>query len=348
MKVAIVVFSNLRYAPYIRNYAEVLDEHNIQYDIIYWNRKGEKENYNETKTFSYNIEMDDELPKIRKMLYMYRYARYVKNIIKKEKYDFIICCTTLLGVFLSRFLIKNYTSKFILDIRDYSYEHISFYKKILSNLLNKSALNIISSPSFREFLPKNDFVVCHNMTFESPGKYTLVKVKDKLRIAFVGVIRYADECERILNAIMNNNKIDFYFYGDGEDENRLKKYCEMYSISNVTFQGKFLPKDKEKIYESIDVIYNCYGNQSNNVKYALSNKFYESFYYKKPILVNKDTSMAKFSEKIGFAVRSYETLVDDLFSWYMNLDEKEINEFSNKKMEQFIKENQEFSKKLCK
>lgn len=349
MKVAIIAFSNLRVTPYLKSYTEIFKKNCIDYDVIYWNRKNENESVECNKLISFDLTMDDNNPKIVKLFYMMRFSLFVKKTINSYNYDYVIVLTTLNGVLLSNFLIHNYKKKYIIDIRDYSYEHIGFYYRKLDALLNNSLLNIISSPSYKEFLPETEYLICHNMTFNDQGNCIFsVNKREKIKIGFVGVIRYADECERILLSIRNHPSIEFDFYGDGEDEVRLKTFCNKNNINNVRFFGRFTPVQKENIYRSIDIIYNCYGNQSNNVKYALSNKFYDSLYYRKPILVNSKTSMADYSGVMGYVVDSYENLADSLIRWYSNLNPISINDYCEKKLHEYIVENDKFACELIK
>ena len=195
-------------------------------------------------------------------------------------------------------------------------------------------------------MPESDYLCCHNMAYESPSSLSFCQNDEPINLGFVGVIRYADECERILKAIENDSRIMFHFYGDGEDECRLKSFCKENGIENVLFHGRFLPHEKDQIYSQIDIIYNCYGNTTNNVKYALSNKYYDALYYKKPILVNNNTSMADYSGILGYKVEEYDTLADRLLQWYQTLNVEDINTFCDKKIIKYISENEMFSMTL--
>lgn len=347
MKLAIVAFSNLRVTPFFEYYLDIARKKGIDVDIIVWNRQNEEEHVEGANVIPCDLTLDSSVCKTIKFFYMIKYSRFVIKRLKKEKYDYVVVLTTLIGIFLGNYLIKNYNKRYIIDVRDYSYEHIQFYYNRLKNILSHSLLNIISSPSYISFLPKNEFWVCHNLNFQDTGESVFeVKKNGPLTIGFVGVIRYAREFKKILYSIKNDERMFFEFFGDGEDENELKRFCQENEIKNVKFNGKFFQSQKDEIYSKIDVIYNCYGNETDNVRYALSNKLYDALYYKKPILVNSSTSMAKFAGMVGFEVKNYENLVDELLGWYNSIDASRFNKFCEKELAFYINENVETASKI--
>ena len=131
MKVAIITFSNIRVTPYLKYYLNILKDKNCEIDVIVWNRKHEKECLDGVKLITYDRELDDKQNKVVKFIYMGSYANFVKKTLSMNKYDYVISLTTVLGIFLADYLIRNYNKKYIIDIRDYSYEHIPFYYKRL-------------------------------------------------------------------------------------------------------------------------------------------------------------------------------------------------------------------------
>lgn len=150
MKVGVIGFSNLRYMPYFNVYESFLKENRIDFDLIYWDRKNMNEKSN-NNTIVYRKEMSDDSDKIWKLKQMYGFFKFCEKVIKEKKYDFLIILTTLPALFLSKFLKKKYKDRFILDIRDYTYEKYSFYKKMLGKVVHVSKMTVISSPSFFEF-----------------------------------------------------------------------------------------------------------------------------------------------------------------------------------------------------
>ena len=163
IKIAIVAASNIRFSPYIYYYSRLFDDMGLYYDLIFPNRKKVEDSFSK-KTFEYK--WDDCKSTL---INYFKYSCFVKRIIKKEKYSFVVVLTTQNAVFLSNFLKKNYFKKYIVDIRDYSHEDNKLYFNYEKKAINNSSLNIISSKKFVTFLPKKASYLCLN-NISSDGK----------------------------------------------------------------------------------------------------------------------------------------------------------------------------------
>ncbi len=349
MKVGIVSFANLRVTPYLSVYTDILEELQVSYEVLYWDRRNLEE-ASHAPLIRYQRPLDDGAPLVAKLFPMYQYRNFVIKKIKEQKYDFLIILTSLLGVFLCDFLEKKYPNQYLFDIRDYSYESIPLYQKLMAKLMSNSALNVVSSQGFVNFLPLDNVLVCHNISFNRHKKYQL-SAKDvrpkKLLIGFVGVVRYYQECLKFIEAIKNDSRIQFCFYGEGEDEARIKQYCDENNIKNVKFFGSYQPDEKEKIIESLDLIYNAYGNGSPKVKYALSNKCYDAAWYKKGLIVNAHTLMAETTAGYSYAISDDEkNLAENLVNWYTNINWTEFDQKTHKIIEKAFNDNQIFTEKV--
>lgn len=325
MKIGIVAFANIGLCPYIKFYTRYFDERRMAYEVVYWNRHGiEEDSGFPCHIFHYRL--DDSAPLPVKFARMVKYARFVDRTAYEQEYDFLIVLTTVLAVFMSRTLINRYHNRFVLDIRDYSYEHISLYKRILSRLMRSSSLNLVSSPGFSQVLPSDDVHLCHNidpevMTDHSCRSIHSVEIEQPIVIGFVGLVRYAEAFKWFVDRIGNDPRFEFRVYGTGIDEAVLREFCVDRGITNVRFFGRYKPEDKGQIYNEVDLIFNGYGNRSNQVRLALSNKLYDAAWYGKPILVSEGTSMEDCARGICFVLRENDVLlVDNLYSWYSNMD----------------------------
>lgn len=319
MDVAIVCFANLRGVPYIYQYTNILKNNNINYDVFIWNRHEIDENIECRNLYTWNKKMTDDTTKKRKLLNMFLYSRYVENKLLKHNYNRVIILSSLPGIFMNKILKNKYANRYIFDIRDHSYEHIKIYKKLMDKVMKFSALNVISSEGFKEFLPKREAILCHNYSIElEPNKIKRITQNGIIKVSFIGQIRYANAYLDFIDKIANNQRIEFHFYGFGGDEKRLKSKCIEQSINNVFFHGSYLPQDKKKIIEDTDIIFNVYGNNLH-VKYALSNKYYDALVYKRPLLVSDQTTMQDISKGIAYTVNQ-DFSVKGLLNWYDNLD----------------------------
>ena len=346
MKICIIAFADLTGTPYLKTYTDIFDKENIKYDVIYWDRKGLNQKLLGGQAFGYEKKLEDNELKCKKAIYMIGYSLYVKSILRNNHYDYVIVLTSLLGILMSGYLVKRYFKKYIFDIRDYSYEHIYYYKRKMDILMKNSLLNVISSPDFKEFLPERKTILCHNCNFKEPGLQKFSKRDYPLKIGYVGKIRYKDECQKFLLHIKNDKRIIFEFYGDGEDENNLKKFCAINNINNTVFYGKYEAGEKKFILKNIDIIYNGYGNKLNNVKYALSNKYYDALYYKKPIIVNQGTSMEKLSQGFSYVIDYEKNIPDTLCSWYEAISPEQFVKTCIKTISSIIKDNEKFEQEI--
>lgn len=324
MKIGIVGMSNLFLMPYLFTYTDFLKGKKIDFDVIYWNRKNLNEQFG-FNMYSYNVEMKDSSHKVFKLKHLIGYTHFVKKTLKKNNYDFLIILTSLPAVLLNSFLTKKYVGKYLVDIRDYTYEHVNLYNKLFKKVLTNSALNVISSPGFIEFLPYKQAVLCHNLSFNKNGNRTIrssqLRNKKPIRISYIGYIAYYDQCLYLINALANDNRFEFHFYGIGDYNSKIEKYCFDKSIKNVFIHGVYKPEEKEEIYGKTDIIFNAYGNDSYLLRYALSNKFYDSAWYSIPILVSPATSMQEYSKSLSFPVSySAADLADQIYQWYQQIE----------------------------
>lgn len=350
MKIGIIGMSNLCLMPYLFTYTNFLTRNNIKFDVIYWNRRGLAEQYDFT-SYAYNFQIKDCIHKLKKLKYILNFATFVKKILDKNRYDFLIILTSVPAVLFSRVLLKNYSGKYIIDVRDYTYEHIFAYSHVFARVLCNSALNVISSPGFIEFLPYKQAVLCHNMSFNKEGNRNIRSDKCRsvkpIKICYVGGIGYYDQCVHFINTIANDIRFEFHFYGMGDYNFELKDYCINGGIENVLFHGAYKPDEKELIYGQTDVIFNVYGNDNDLLKYALSNKFYDAAWYKIPIIVSPDTSMRTYSKSLSFAVDfNTNNLATKIFKWYDSINWKILENDAREIINEAHKDNESFLKKI--
>ena len=334
MKVLIVAFHSRSMTPYSKQYEDVINELNIKYDIVFWDRftngKLEK-NKNE-----YIIHKKCSLGggKIKKIFPMIYFRNTVKKIINNNKYDRIIVLNTLPAVLLKKTLIKNFFNNYILDIRDYTYEKYNFYKKIVDDLVENSFYTNISSKGFLVFLKENSKIhIGHNISNNDEMYYSdNIQKKKKINIGFVGVVRYEKENQYLLNAIKNDDRFECIYVGRSYPDCNLEQYCINENIENVSFEGEFNNKDKKNIYKNIDVINAIYGNNSLEVQTALPNKLYDAIIFKKPMIVSKKTYLAKIVEKykLGIAVDLGEDIKLKLEEYINSFDSNSFDENANR------------------
>ena len=243
---------------------------------------------------------------------MYKYFKYVKSIYIKEKPDTII--VSQWDMLLLGFFLKNKENILIYDNIDIPSSTNKFLIKLLLSLekilLKKCDIMIFASRFFKknyDFFKKKT-ILLENLPLKS--NYKLLSNENrtkKIKLAFIGTIRYYKILVNIINVISNLPQFEFHFYGNGPDEKKIEKYLEKLGSTNVFFHGKYNYEDISNIYNSIDLVWAVYPNKDFNVKYAISNKFFESLIYEKPCFFATETDLGDLvaENKIGFTIDPY-------------------------------------------
>lgn len=321
MKILIVGFHPHGHVPYVANYENAMKKRGIDFDAIYWDRFESRRLEKCDNEYTIHIKCSLGGNRLKKVIPMLKYRNIVKNIIRENSYDKIIVLSTLPAVLLKDVLLKDYKNKYILDIRDYTYEKYLFYKCIVMKLIDSSYFTGISSKGFLRFLDSNDrLIYTHNITNEDAEveDYKVLKLNEKVNIGFVGGVRYFKENSTLISKL-DPNIFELYYIGYRHADCDLEKYCSENAISNVHFRGKFNNEEKPMIYKDIDIINSLYGDFSLEVTTAIPNRLYDALLYKKPILVSKGTYLADVvvNKGIGLAVDIFNDDINNILIKYI-------------------------------
>ena len=344
MKAAIVAFNNLKYSPYVRTYSDYLEKNQISYDVIYPNRDGIKETLGET---TYAIPWDKTKKKAINFL---KFRSAAIHLLKKTKYDFVFVLTTMPAVLLSGFLAHRYRDRYLVDVRDYTYEDVKFYAFLEKRALKHSAMNVISSPGFRKFLPQADFCLCHNVSpLYREGKRRIFSKKreNPIVIGYVGSIAYKEQCMRFLHLVEKDERFCFHLYGSEGENNQISAYLEKNPCDRVKTFGAYKPEEKIDILKKVDILFNAYGSGHKLLDYALSNKLYDSFYMGLPLLTSPNTAMSEEAAEFSFDIDlANEKDLDALYDWYHSIDAERFATYSKKYLEEVFASQDEFYQSL--
>jgi len=195
---------------------------------------------------------------------------------------------------------KSITAKF------YRY----FEKKWMNKYIDKL---IVTSPEYynayyKNFYKNNCFVLENkpiSCNLPNKGSTTQEFTSEILTLGLIGGLNRGKPTKALLDIVSKNNWLRLKVFGLGIDEKIIKEYASKFS--NIEFYGKFnFFKDAAKIYSAVDVAYVVYDTTSIslNTKLALPNKLYECMYFEIPMIVSKDTYLAKrvLEDKIGVAI----------------------------------------------
>lgn len=353
--VGLVFIGNIEYCPYLEKYENILEELKLEYEVLFWNRDGEKKQYPDSYVY-FNKKSHLKINKFYKLNGFLQYSIWLKNKIRKRRYSKLIILDTLSGIILSDVLLNIYSKNYIFDIRDYSYEKVPFFLAIEEKIIKKSYFTCISSDGFKDFLPKGyNYITTHNFSYSdlSIKKKELSKKKkygDTLDFVWIGSIRFFNHQVEIINKLKNDDRFNIIYHGIGPDYDALKEYCSNNCIDNVKFTGLYVNSDRPKLLLNVDILNNSYGTQDEmQTKYLISNRYYDGLIFKIPQLVEinsyKNTKIKEAGVGIGIDIYS-DKFNDDLYKYYFEIDEKSFNEGCNAELNKIIKEDKIYINKI--
>ena len=328
----VVSFCNIYVLPYAKLYIDSIIRSGNSCTLLFWDRdsvNGDNDKFENCSKIVYQKKIKSNSSKLTKFFGYLRSTAFFKKELKRGSYDGIVFLQTHSAVFCQKVLCKHYPFKYVIDIRDFTLENYSLYRKSEAKVIKKAYRCVISSPAYSSFLPESDYVVAHNFV-EFP-KGSIDKIRNNafvkpIKISFIGTVRFLEMDKKILTIFKNDERFQINYYGTGSDY--LKKYCEDNDIRNADFHGSFSPADTADFYLKTDIINNLYGNHSPFLDYALSNKLYHSGQFYKPILVCPNTFMEEVSKqyKMGFVFDVENPDKEALYNWFIDFNRKEFEQ----------------------
>ena len=347
MNILIISADNLYLTPYINFYISILNQLNINYKVIYWDKNDNEhlDNNNYIRFFSKGKS------KLNKILGYFKFRIFCKKQIKKSNFECIIPLHTVISFILFDQFIFCFKNKYIYDIRDYSYEKFFIFKFTQKLLINNSLINIISSKGYKEFLPLGEYFCVHNRPYNNYINYRQYESKNNsvLHISYIGLIRFMEQNKKVILFFKNDNRFHLNFIGT--NATHLKDFCEKNEVNNVTLIDTFDNNQTLDYYNKADLIMNLYGNNNPLLDYALSNKLYYAACLYKPILVCEQTFMEKITKKynIGFTLKmKSKDEKDALYEYAIHLDRKKFIDDCELFMEDVYKDESELLRELTK
>lgn len=321
MKVALILASNTCYAPHIYHYKRLLQEKNIDFDIVIWN----KDSITEKGCISYDCNADLGRHRIFRLKDYFAYAKFVINVLKKGKYDRIVVFTIFLGVLLYPFLKKHCKKIFIFDIRDFS-PVLNSCSWIIKSLIKDSFTTVISSPGFLNWLPRDQkYSISHNYHFDEK---LLLAEKDsnqssKFVILTIGFLRDFEINKSVIDALKNDSRFVLKFVGRGIAYVPLMNYVKINEINNVVFVGEYDKKDENGYLENVGLM-NIFLDRDINSRTLMTNRFYLAVSNQIPVLVNSNSVQGNYVGKFGLGLQleNCDTLKDDLLLYLQNYNKE--------------------------
>ena len=304
-KKVVIISPLLGFVPQVYYYTKLLDEQGIGYDIIQWNRRGEE--IVGDSSLIYNIPTDDYYPAWKKVIEICKFTSFAKKIIRKREYHSVIVFNIAIALFFPVFLKRRFNRRYIFDIRDYSpIMNNVFGRLVIKYIMRNSALNVISSQGFLEWLPfKDNIKICHNVGILNCDceevAYNRIVFNNPIRVLTIGAIRDYQANTSLLESLLNDERFEMQFSGSSPIATELEQYAKDKNIRNVIFTGRYKKEDEEELVRNTDLINSILG-QDINSKTLMTNRMYLSVLLQKPIIVNSNCYQAEVVGKYALGV----------------------------------------------
>lgn len=348
MKIALICGGNLWFLPFLNNYTSILEDANIDYTIISWNRDGSDPNIG----IQYNKKSDLTKSKISKLFDFIGFCSFVKGVLKNGEFDKLIVFNPQFALFINQTLRSKYKGRYIMDFRDLSIEQKPILDNIFSSILGNSWTNVISSPGFINCLKgKHDFIINHNFNCSKELMEDLDNMVEwesaPINVLTIGGIRDFESNSQIIKALSNRKGFKLSFVGKGYAAKPLEDFAKQIGCNNITFEG-FYPKTMEKSYILGTTWMNIFYPRRKSHDTALSNRFYSSLIFKRPMIVTANTVQGNYVEEynLGLAVVNTDNLEEKIKNWMdMNCFE-EYCERANSLLATFLEDQKVFKDKI--
>jgi hypothetical protein len=284
----------------------------VQVDATLWNRNGQKINENEPH-FVYDKVSNT---KFKKIFGLIGYARFISKVLKKQNYDIIIAShwdMLVIGALLKKkhqaLVYEN------LDMPTHANNSIRNVFRIFEKwALKKTDGILFASRFFKKFYPKDiPSMILENKPSEKILKgFTTKRIDNKLSIIFLGSIRYTNILKNLIQAVWETPQVSLMIKGSGLFTEDLIRFMKNHSGTHDNVALDIGWYDYHKIgeyYTDYDMIWAAYPNKDFNVKYAISNKYFESLLFEKPGIFSEKTDLGDHVVKThtGFVVDPYDT-----------------------------------------
>lgn len=346
--IALIFCGDLKYCPYLSRYTERLEKASAPYRVLFWNRGNFTLNLPENYMY-YDSPSDESLGKVQKLRDFFGFRKWVITQLKECKPDRLILLSTLTGVLLFD-KIKKYQKNYIFDIRDYSYENLSVFRKIEKKIIDGSFFTAISSKGFKAFLPEHDYVIAHNFNRnEMIDCPKFIRQTKPLKLVWNGTVRFFDFQRQYIDALKNDDRFQLVYHGSGTDLEKYKKYCADNDIRNVVFTGPYNNRDKYKLLKDAAILNNCYGGRDGDqLRFAISNRYYDGLLYHIPQLVETGGYKADVTTKsgVGISLDAGSNFADELYEYYQTISANDFDLACSTALEEVIEEDNIYIEKI--
>ena len=301
MKIALINAAELEMSPYLRTYMEYYETLSVSVDIIEWRRDLAPNPKQHPHIVSFNYPASISKKPIQKLMDYWRFAQFAKSIIKQNKYDKLIIFEYQCALFLQGFIKRNYSNRYIIDIRDYS-GRFSFFRPFVKSVDEHSYARVLSSPGYKEWAaPVKREAICHNTTFDRLEETKDIEqspFNNPLVILTNGNLRTFEIDKSVVDAF-NGTNVRFRFAGKGKESDLYEELSRQ--RDNVEYTGFYKRDDEITIAKSASFI-NIFLGDDVCYNTAMGNRFYLSLVSGVPMIVNAQNVQSKYASKYHLGV----------------------------------------------
>ena len=206
--------------------------------------------------------------------------------------------------FLCKIFCCLYRKKFVYHILDYyadtHFPRFPLIKKVVAIcenwVINGANCTIICSEKRREQLSHaspRQLLVIHNTPSikQSNGNFKISQT-NRVRIVYVGVLTPDRMIEELMDFVSKHQIFELHIAGYGILESKVKEVAAKFD--NILYYGKICYEDAISLERQCDIMTALYNPNIINHQYAAPNKFYESLFLGKPIVVIRNTAIDQY------------------------------------------------------
>lgn len=307
-------------------YTEYLEKNGISYDFIYVDKFKDTAKFSAENYYPYHVDKCQNVSLPVKFVHYWKMRNFVKEILQKNSYEFIITWGELTAFLFADILSKNMPGRYCLNIRDYFYNRVPVVWWRLKTAISHAAFGTVSSEDYLNYLPQGEYIMMHSLNRRLTSELSFLKdkrPKDKpLRIMYLGLISRMQYVHKLIDELGGDERFELVFAGIGSEQ--VDAYIEGRNYSNIETYGRFPQEDTVKYLQKADILYNLYGCHNRHFDTALSIKLYYAIFMNMPILTFRGTHTNSVAEQCGIALtvdgEDFSNLGDKIYDAYYKRD----------------------------
>ncbi|MBE7056234.1 MAG: glycosyltransferase family 4 protein [Ruminococcaceae bacterium] len=250
----------------------------------------------------------------------------MRKFLRRNKFDIIHACDFDTAFFSYKLVLRK-KEKFVFDIFDFVHSRPKNFfqkqvKKAQYDIIKKADATIICTEDRKNQIEGSEpkkLIVVHNTP---SGNHVMenecesVNISGRIKVAYVGILQGSRLLEEIGLFFSKNHDVEFHIGGFGLLEEYFQELAD--NNDNIFFHGRLSYQETLNLEKDCDIMLAIYDPKRSNHIYAAPNKFYESLYLGKPLLMVKGTGMStvlaeeNIGELIDYSYDGFEKGLRDL------------------------------------